>query len=293
MRPALCLLLLAPAVLFAADAETSAWNLLNQGLADGNPFKRVQAITALGAIGPARQAIDLLEVGLSDKDPMVRQTAAAVLGEMQARPAIPRLRQALDDESAEVSFVAAQSLWKMGDPNGREIFRAVLEGERRTGPGMIEGGVRDARKKLQSPAALAKIGIEQAAGLLGPFSIGVGFAEDILKDKGAAARALSARLLGADHDPRSLKELEGGLADKNSAVRAAVARALADRAAGAEIPKLQPLLNDSNQGVRYMAAAAIIRLSQPARRRPNLRSPKPGPPTGRGPVVPGPPAGLQ
>jgi HEAT repeat protein len=265
------LLLVIPVVLLAADPESTSWDLLTHGLSDGGVMRRIQAVTALGTIGPAPHAVELVEVGLADKEIVVRQTAAAALGEMPARPAIPRLKQALDDVSAEVSFAAAQALWKMGDHSGREILWGVLGGERKTGPGIIEGGMRDVKKKLHSPAALAKVGIDQAAGLLGPFSMGVWFAEDLMKDKGATARTLTARLLATDPDPRSIKELESSLDDKSSAVRAAAARALGQRASRAEIPKLEPLLSDANDGVRFMAAAAIIRMSQPAARPPQRR----------------------
>src|SRR5690348_16208325 len=145
----------APAVLWAADAETNAWDVLNRGLADGNPLKRAQAITALGAIGALPQVLDLAEAALLDKDPTVRQTAAAVLGEMRARSSAPRLRKSLEDESPEVSFTAAKALWEMGDQSGREIFWEVLAGERKTSEGAIKGGVRDARNKLHNPRGLA------------------------------------------------------------------------------------------------------------------------------------------
>ncbi len=124
------------------------------------------------------------------------------------------------------------------------------------------------KRKLHSPAELARIGVNEVAGLLGPFSMGVWFAEDLIKDKGATARTLSARLLGADTDPQSIKTLEEALDDKNPAVRAAAARALGQRAERDEITKLEPLLADGNDGVRYMAAAALIRLSQPPAKSP-------------------------
>jgi len=256
--------------LFSTEVEHSAWKVLNRGLAEGNPAKRVQALTALASIGPATpHVLDLLEVGLVDKDPTVRQAAAAVIGEVQAKPAIPMLKKALDDDSDEVSFTAAQSLWKMGDQSGREILWAVMAGERKTGPGMIQGGIRDAKSKLRSPAALAKIGVDQASGFLGPFSMGVWFAEDFLKDKGAPARSIAAKLLASDPDSRTTIELEEALEDKNSAVRAMAARALGQRCSmeqrcgPEETAKLQVLLSDGNEGVRDMAAAAIIRLNQP------------------------------
>jgi HEAT repeat protein len=274
MRHSLLLLWLIPSLLCANDAQSSAWEVMNHALSEGNPAKRVQAITALSSITEAPHVLDLLEASLSDKDPMVRQSAAAVLGEAKARPAIPLLKKALDDESAEVSFTAARALWEMGDQSGREILWGVLAGDHKTGPGMIKGGIRDAKSKLHNPGALAKIGIDQAAGFLGPFSMGVWFAEDLLKDKGAPARALSAKLLASDPDPSSAEQLEQALEDKNSAVRAAAARAIGQRSKADKIPKLEPLLTDGNDGVRDMAAAAIIRLSQPAAKLPARRRQK-------------------
>jgi len=263
------LLFLISTLLGAADFERGAWDVLNHALADGNPAKRAQALTALGLIGStAPHVVDLLEAGLVDKDPTVRQTAAAVMGDIGARQAMGMLKKALDDDSAEVSFAAAQSLWKMGDSSGREIFWEVLAGERKTGPGMIQGEIRDAKKKMRSPAALAKIGINEAAGYLGPFSMGVVFMEEFVKDKGATARALSAKILGSDPDLQTARELEQALEDKNSGVRAAAARALSQKAGPEELGKIQPLLADSNDGVRAVAAAAIIRLSQPRPHRP-------------------------
>jgi HEAT repeat protein len=264
MRPILSLLVLFPALLNAADAESAAWDLLNHGLTDGGTARRIQTVTALGSIGPAPHVVNLLEVGLADKEVTVRMTAAAALGEVQARSALPRLRQALDDVSAEVDFAAAQALWKMGDQSGREILWGVLAGDRKAGPGLIQGEVRTAKNKLHDPAALARIGVGEAAGLLGPFSIGVWFGEELMKDKGAAARTLSARLLATDSDPHSIQELESNLDDKSSAVRAAVARSIGQRGGASDIAKLEPVLSDGNEGVRLMAAAAIVRLSEPA-----------------------------
>lgn len=262
-------------VLCAEEVGKSAWDVLNHALADGNPLKRGQALTALGLIGStAPHVVDLLEAGLTDKDATVRQTAAVVMGEIRAKQGIPMLKKALEDESGEVSFAAARSLWEMGDQSGRGIFWAVLAGDQKTGPGMIQGEIRDAKRKLHSPAALAKIGINEAAGFLGPFSMGVGFVEELMKDKGATARALSAKLLGSDSDPETRRELEQSLEDKNSGVRAAAARALSQRGGKEELAKIQPLLADSNDGVRTVAAAAIIRLNRPQASHPERRHEK-------------------
>jgi HEAT repeat protein len=253
-----------PALVYAADAQTNAWALLNRGLAEGNPLKRAQAITALASAGGSPRVVDRVEAALKDKEDAVRQTAAAVLGEMRARRSIPKLEDLLNDESPEVSFSAAKALWEIGNQNGRDILRAVLAGERKTSPGMIKGGMEDARNRLHNPRALALMGIKEGAGaLLGPFSLGIGLAEELMKDKSAPARALSAKLMGSDPDPRTTADLEHALDDKNGGVRAAVARALGQRGGRDSIAMLQPLMADSNDGVRYMAAAAIIRLSRP------------------------------
>ena len=63
----------------------------------------------------------------------MRQTAAAELGQLKSPDAIPYLKQALLDNS-EVAFTAAESLWKLGDQSGREIFQEVIEGQRKTMP---------------------------------------------------------------------------------------------------------------------------------------------------------------
>jgi hypothetical protein len=62
MRLAFLVLSLIPAMLAAADSESTAWDLLNHGLSDGGTARRVQAVTALGAIGPTPHVIDLVEV---------------------------------------------------------------------------------------------------------------------------------------------------------------------------------------------------------------------------------------
>ena len=241
--------------------SAQAWQVLDKGLGEANPEKRRQAIAAAGAMGPTEHAMKIVVHGLDDKDTLVRQTAAAELGEMRSSQAIPYLKKALDD-TTEVSFTAAESLWKLGDKSGRDVFKGVLEGELNNSPGMITGAVRDAKHKLRNPKILALMGVQEAAGaLLGPASMGIMVAKEALQDSGSSGRVLASRYLSEDPDPYALTLLEWALADKNWAVRAAVARALGLRGNAATIAKLQPLLSDSHPAVAYMAAAAIIRLS--------------------------------
>jgi HEAT repeat protein len=253
-----------PSVLGAKPPNQVAWETLNNGLQEGDAAHRKNAIEALGIIGPVPEAVHQVEKGLGDKDMLVRQTAAATLGAMGSRDAIPRLQAALDDTSPEVSFTAAKALWDLGETNSRDVFQQVIEGERKDGPGKLQGALRDAKKRL-TPSQLALMGAKEAAGLFGPGAIGIDAIKEVVqetkKDSGAPGRTVAAGILGKDPDPYALTLLEWALGDSSSIVRLAVARALADRGNQDTIPKLVPLLSDDRHAVRYMAAAAIVKLS--------------------------------
>lgn len=242
--------------------QGQAWNVLTKGLVEGDPDHRREAVVAIGTLGNQSKAVELVEKALQDKDVLVRQSAAATLGEMGATDAIPYLEAALDD-TPEVSFTAARALWKLGNDKGRFLFRELLIGERKDSPGMIEGALRDARRKLRSPSQLALMGVKEASGtFLGPASISITVAQEALKDSGAAGRAAAVEILAGDPDPYALTLLEWAVADKNWAVRAAVAKALGQRGGRDDISKLMPLLTDDRRLVRFMAAASILKLSQ-------------------------------
>lgn len=263
-RGVLSLIFLVSVRLFATDLSTRAWEILSAGMADQNPAKRAQAVTAVGTIGLTRRAISAVESALTDKDPLVRQTAAAVLADMKSYRSIGKLKRALSDDTPEVKFTAAKALWELGDRSGRDILMNVLAGE--ASDKSVKSEMRGAKREIHSPAALAKMGsLETARALLGPFSLGVGFAEDLMKDRGAPARALAAKLLGNDSDPESLSELEQALYDKNPGVRAVAVRAFAQRSTRKAVPKLEPLLADRSDAPRYMAAAAIVKLTKTAK----------------------------
>jgi HEAT repeat protein len=260
----LLLIVLSPVLLSAESVQQKAWDMLLNAAASANPVRRTQALTALGTIGPQPRALEAIRKGLEDKDTYVRLTAVAALGEEKSPRTIAELERALDDDAPEVRFVAARTLWQMGNHSGREVLIRVLSGEKQKGgPGPIKGEVQAAKDRLYNRSALAKMGISEGAGaLLGPFSMGVGFAEDLLKDKGAPQRALAAELLAKDSSPASLEELEDALDDKNGAVRAAVARALGERKDRQALPRLEAMLSDKSDAAKFMAAATILRLTQ-------------------------------
>jgi len=224
--------------------------------------------------GHARRRVDTVETGRRfGKDarplgrdfgagrPHIRVLAATSLGDMKARSAIPQLKNAMDDDSPEVSFAAAQALWKIGNRSGREILYAVLRGERKAKLGLVKGKMDKMRQQMHDPKSLALIGINEASGaFLGPFSMGVSFIEEYARNNSAPVQALCANLLSSDNSRDTVNELRDALADKNWAVRAAAARALAKLNHPEAIPQLRDMMQfDKEQPAPF--AAAIIRLS--------------------------------
>ncbi|HVB58054.1 MAG TPA: HEAT repeat domain-containing protein [Candidatus Acidoferrales bacterium] len=256
-----------------ANLPDAAWALLRQGAASDKFQDRSDALSALTILDSDRRALSLIENGLSDKEESIRVLAAASLGVVKARSAIPKLKAALDDTSPQVSFAAAQSLWKMGDRSGRDIFYEILNGERKTTPGVIQGKINQARRDMRDPKALALIGINEASGaLLGPFSMGVSLVEEYAKGNGATVQSLCAQLLASDHSHRTAEELTDALGDKNWPVRAAAARSLAQLRYARAIPQLKDMMeDDKSRPARFAAAAAIVRLSRDFRKAASLQ----------------------
>jgi HEAT repeat protein len=245
------------------ELRASAWTLLKQGAVSDKARDRSDAISALAVLDQDRQATSLVAAGLDDKETSIRVLAATSLANMKARLAIPQLKRAMDDESPEVSFAAAQALWKMGDRSGRDILYAVLSGDRKTKPGVMKSKMDKMRQDMHDPKALALIGVNEASGaFLGPFSMGVSFIEEYARNNGAPVQALCANLLSSDDSHDTVNELRDALGDKNWAVRAAAARALAKMNHPEVIAQLADImLNDKEQPARFAAAAAIIRLA--------------------------------
>jgi hypothetical protein len=252
----------------AAQPSVAAWDVLKRGLSDTNLDKRRQAVLSLASIGPVPEVVYLMNLALRDKDIEVRETAAAAIGDAKLTQCIPALQAALDD-TGEVAFEAAKALWDMGDRRGRKVLVDVVTGELTDTTGFFGGTVRDAKSRLRNPKSLAGIGAREASGaLLGPFSMGIRLAEDMMKDSGAPARAFAFTLMSQECDAYGVQLMEWALrGDKNNLVRAAAAKALGRCGNLSTVPKLMILLPESSEAVRFMAAAAIVRLS--------MQTPKP------------------
>ena len=257
-------ILFAFAVAAFGQAPDNPYDTLKAGLEDGNPAKRIAAVLALGVARPQPKPVAMVEGMLTDKDSGTRAAACSTLGDMKSRASIPKLREALDDKAGEVIFAAGKALYTMGDPQGREILIEVLVGDQAPKSGIVSSSLRDARLKLHDPKAMLLLGVNESAGLLGPFGVSVPIAEMLMKDNQASGKTAAALLLATDHTEATRKAIEEAFDDKNWTVRVAALRSAALLDLSGEYSKVAALLDDKRDEVRYAAAGAMIRLKQSA-----------------------------
>lgn len=240
-----------------------AWEILESLADSSNPQHRKYSAAgfALLAQRHSRALTSAKKLLASDHEADVRAFMAAALGQEQARTAIPALRAALDDPAAPVAFAAAKALWNMGDRSGDFIFEEVLTGARKDSQGLVSSYLSDARHKMHDPKALAMMGVKEAtSAFFGPAGMAISFAQESMKDKGAAGRAYAADALSKDRSKKSLQILESALQDSSPLVRAAACRSLAIRRDRGSLVYLEPLLDDDKEGAKAMASAAYISL---------------------------------
>ena len=168
----------------------------------------------------------------------------------------------------------------MGDhASSRPVFEEVITRELKDTEGFFGREIRDAKSKLRDPRKLARMGAMEASGaLLGPFSMGIVIASDMLKDSGAPTRALALITLSKDCDPRATQLMNWALTnDRSNLVRAAAAKALGKCGNLTTVDKLMRLLAENSDAVRYMAAASVVRLSIPPAPKPAQPAAAPAP----------------
>jgi HEAT repeat protein len=259
------ILLLFALPLFAQGPLDHAWDILNRGLHEKNPARRVQAVTSMGIMRPQPKSVAIVESAFEDLDYSVRQAACLALGQMKSRQSIPKLKDALNDKAPEVVFAAARVLYDMGDPTGRQVLVAVLLGDQADSSGFFSSSIHDMKSQMHDTKGLVLLGVREGAGaFLGPASYGIPVAEGLLKDANASGKTVAASLLANDKNPESLKAIEQALGDKNWTVRAVAARTLARADCIDSFDAIARMLDDKKEEVQYSAAAAVIRLKQPA-----------------------------
>ena len=251
-------LLLALALFGSAQVpQDVAWQTLSSGARDKNVRTRAIAVRSLALVPGNDAAVKLALESLKDAAPEVRISAATALGKMNARSAIPSLKEALTDKSLGVILAATSSLRSLGDPSAYLVYYAVLTGERKSG----EGLVAEQKKALSDPKKMAQLGFEQGIGFVPFASLGYGALKAVTADDESPVRAAAAVALANDPDAKSGEALVHAAEDKSWIVRAAALDAIARRNDSALIPEIMAALNDGKPEVKYTAAAAIYHLS--------------------------------
>jgi HEAT repeat protein len=250
------------------ESQTNAaWDMLNSALSDKKTqaeLPRIDAIGALGTLGDFPQAVGSLRDAEKDQDRYIRLAAVTAMASSKNTVFLPDLKQALNDNAAEVSFSAAVGLWKMNDKSGEGVLKAVLEGDRKANRGLVSSEKHEADQDLHSPSKLAEIGAEQGAfALLGPFGFGLSAIRGRKGQNGIHPRVVAATLLAEDKSSASAKQFIDALDDTDPAVRAAAARLLGDYHTKEVMDALSDEFSDAKPAVRLMAAASYIRAAHP------------------------------
>ena len=225
---------------FGQPSEELAWQTLTDGF-EGRQSGQEDCRRGGDECDPsAAEGGGMVEGVLDGQGFGVRQAACDTLGDIKSRTSIPKLKTVLDDKAPEVIFAAAKALYAMGDPAGREVLSDILIGDQKDASGFLTASMRDARLKLHDPKALLLVGVNQAAGFLGPAGAGVPVAEQLLKDGQASGKTVAALLLATDTYGGIENAVKAALNDKNWTVRSAAAAGdLAARSDGAIIRTLR------------------------------------------------------
>jgi HEAT repeat protein len=239
----------------------TAWSLLDSAVTDTkHPQHRIQALAAIGTLGASPRAEKMITTALGDPDLDVRTAAILAAGLSKDRKLILPLRHMLDDDEPQVAFTAATTLWRRNDHSGLDILRAVVDGERKTNAGLVNGAMHTANEDLHNPRTLARIGALQGASmLLGPFGFGITAYEYIHKNGGDNTRVLAVEQIAQERNASIRNELVAALGDKDPAVRAAAAKALGSDRETQVRSGLANLFYDPKPPVRLTAAAAYLR----------------------------------
>ncbi len=245
---------------------TAAWDMFQGALSDTRTqaqITRIDAIVALGTLGDFPKAQGWLRDAQKDQDRYIRLAVVASMASSKKAIFLPDLKQALNDNAAEVKFAAAVGLWKMNDRSGEEILEAVLARDQKATRGAVSAEKHEANQDLHSPSKLAAIGAEQGAyALLGPFGFGLSALRG-RKGNGIPPRVLAITLLKEDASSTSMKGFVDALDDPDPSVRTAAAQALGSYQTKESKDALSDAMYDSKPGVRLMAAASYIRATHP------------------------------
>ena len=243
----------------------SARTVLEQGAADGDPDTRREVAVALSLLARRDAAASPLGKLAADKDHLVREAALVSIGEVHDPALAKPAHDALEDDVPEVAFAAARTLFKLNQPEGKELLLEIAKGEARGKTGFARAKVRDVVRRMKRPKSAALFVAQQGMGFIPVPGLGAGLfgVERDGERPGflGAGDGAAGVVLGPDAGcsvVRSSRRSTMGLVDAGRCRRD---RGIAQRT-GVAI-RLVPLFEDEPR-VRYRAAASFLRLSGPA-----------------------------
>jgi len=241
----------------SSNPKGQAWQILEDACTGDKSGDRATAVLVLGLIPNDSRSAKLAQKALTDDRPEVRAAAAAALGNMQSKASIPKLKAALDDQDPSVALAAAHSLDLMHDTSAYEVYYEILNGERKTGKGLIASQ----RSMLRDPKKMAELGFEEGIGFIPFAGIGWGAVKAIRKDDSSPVRAAAARVLARDPDPATTEALIEATGDNSWIVQAAALEALAKRGDPSALSTVAKYMSDEKGAIKFTAAAAVVHLT--------------------------------
>ena len=235
-----------------------AWELLKSGAGSKSSDARRAAIGALGIVGKDRRVVKLAEEALKDEKPEVRTAAASALGQMQSSGSTPKLIAAMNDKETAVALAAAQSLVRMKNEKGYDVYYQVLTGQRKSGKGAISSEL----DTLKDPKKLAQMGFEEGIGFMPFGGMGLEAFRVLRGGSDAAVRAAAAKILADDPEPTAATALSDAAGDSSWHVRVAAVNAIAERGDPRLLSAVLAAMKDDKDEVRYSAAAAVLKLTR-------------------------------
>ena len=240
--------------------------VLERGAADPDPDVRREVAVALGLLSRRDSSTNLLEKLAADKDHLVREAALVSIGELRDPRLAKPAHEALEDEVPEVAFAAARTLFKLNQPEGKQLLLEIVQREASAKTGFVRAKLRDAARRMKRPKSAMLFVAQQGVGFIPVPGLGEGFSamNSLVGDPDFSARATALLVLSSDRSPEVRSEIEQAFNDSEWSMRAAAAQIAASRNERAWRFRLVPLFEDTNRRVRYRAAASFLRLSGPA-----------------------------
>jgi HEAT repeat protein len=254
---------LSPAAQAAVDAAASgdpkAVRALLPLFATEDNERLVRFVTALGG-----KAVPPLIAALDDPDPRISETAAGLLGELRAKPAVPRLTAFLRSDRPR-RYAAAWALGEIKNPDSIPVLVAALRDRNESVVKAATRALINIGKKV-TPAVVAALpassGRERKAMLRVMEDVEDIRAEDAIlavlnTEKEPVIQAAAARALSKCGTPKSYAPLERWLLEGDVAVRVECAWSLGILMAKPAEGSLRQTLEHPDPNVREWSARAL------------------------------------